>query len=44
VRYAPAGADTQARRVLVGPYGSSTALQGALNRVQASGYVQAYIR
>jgi cell division septation protein DedD len=44
VRYAPAGADTQARRVLVGPYASSTALQGALNRVQASGYVQAYIR
>jgi len=44
VRYAPVGTDTQARRVLVGPYASSTALQGALNRVQATGYAQAYIR
>lgn len=37
-------AGQEMRRVRVGPYHSSTALRGALSAVQATGYVQAYLR
>ncbi|MFC4732741.1 SPOR domain-containing protein [Salipiger abyssi] len=45
VRYARAGGDApQQRRVVVGPYRSASALNAALSRVHATGYVQAYTR
>ncbi len=45
VRYARAGGDaSSSRRVVVGPYASASALRGALGRVHAAGYVQAYLR
>lgn len=45
VRYARAGDDgAHQRRVVVGPYRSASALNAALSRVHATGYVQAYTR
>ncbi|MCR8550102.1 SPOR domain-containing protein [Salipiger sp. P9] len=41
VRYSMSG---QMRRVMVGPYASPQALNGALRQVRATGYVQAYLR